>query len=48
MKLLYIDFSFTEICSCGFSFWCIGIGPGNASAPNRRQVIIRTEDGLVL
>ena len=46
-KLLYFDSNFNEICSQGSNEQYASISSDNGLAPNSRQAIIWTSDGLV-
>ena len=46
-KLLNSNWYLIEICSSWFNWQCVVIGSDNGLAPNRRQAIIWTNDGLV-
>ena len=46
-KILCFDWNFTEVCSLGSNWQCTSIGLDNGLAPNRRQVIIWTNAGLI-
>ena len=45
-KCMNFDYNFTEVCSQGSSLQYSIIGLDNGLAPNRRQAIIWTNDGL--
>ena len=44
---LHFDWNFTEVCSQGSIEQYASIGSDNGLAPNRRQAIIWTNDGLI-
>ena len=46
-KSLYSDINFIEVCSQWSNWQNVTIGSDNGLAPNRRQAIIWTNNGLV-